>query len=490
MAKKKSLKQKAASGMIWTTIQKFSKTGIQFVAGIVLARLLTPFDYGCIGMLAIFMALAEQFIDGGFGAALIQKKKPTEEDYSTIFYWNLCLAIVMYVLLYCSAPAIARFYKIPLLCDVLRVQGIILFIYALNIVQKSILRKQLKFKILAIVRIITSIIALIVTISVAFLGFGVWALVIQNLIGAVIPMIAFWIYTKWRPRFLFSRKSFKELFGFGFFMFLTHLINRFGTQLQGLLIGRLYDPTTLGFYSKAQNTERLASHSISDVMASVTYPLYAEVQDDMPRMHNMIKRLSSTVFYITCPILAILLLTAKPLFIILYSERWAQSIPYFQVLCIAGMGICLSAVNTQPIAAIGKSKVMFTWTVLKRIIGILVMVFGLLCFGMYGLLYGAVFNCWFAYFINIFLVSKYIGYNWTKQVADLLPIGLSVLIAGGISYVCGSLLGLNMYADGVVKLVIFLLLFMGWSHFFKPESYLYTKSIVTPILNKYKKKFK
>lgn len=476
--------------MIWTAIQKFSKVGIQFISGVVLARLLTPFDYGCIGMLAIFMVLAEQFIDGGFASALIQKKHPTQTDFSTIFHFNMALAVVMYLILYFSSPAISRFYNIPLLCDVLRVQGLILFIYALNLVQRAMLKKQLKFKVIAVTRVITSVIALVVTIVMAVLGFGVWALVAQYLISGFIPMVVFWGYTKWQPSWLFSWQSFKELFGFGFFMFLTHLINRFATQLQGLLIGRFYDPVTLGYFSKAQGTERLASHTISGVMTSVTYPLYAEVQDDLPRMGNMIKRLTSTIAYLTFPMLAILLLTAKPIFILLYSERWLESIPYFQVLCLAGMGICLSGVNTQPIAAIGKSKLMFTWTIIKRLIGIAVMVSGLLLFGMYGLLFGLVFNTWFAYAVNIGLVSKYIGYHWTRQIADLLPTAGATLVVGLFSYFIGNLLNMNLYADGALKLIIFVTLYMCWSHLFKPESYTYTKGILAPILAKYKRKFK
>ena len=476
--------------MIWTTIQKFSKMGIQFISGIVLARLLTPFDYGCIGMLTIFMVLAEQFIDGGFGSALIQKKKPSQTDYSTIFFWNLGLSVVMYLILYFSAPAISRFYDIPILCDVLRVQGIILFIYALNVIQRSMLKKQLKFKVIAIVRIYTSIIALAVTLTMAYYGFGVWALVTQNLIAAFIPMIAFWSYTKWYPKWCFSIKSFKELFSFGFFMFLTNLINRFAIQLQGLLIGRFYDPSTLGYYSKAQSTEKLASHTISGIMSSVTYPLYAEVQDDISRMHNMIKRLTSTIAYLTFPMLALLLLLAKPIYVILYSDRWLQSVPYFQVLCIAGMGNCLSAVNTQTIAAIGKSKAMFSWTVFKRIVGVLVMVLGLLLGGIYGLLYGLVFTNWFAYFINIFLVSKYIKYGWRKQLQDILPIAVAVLIAGVLSWLCGRLIGFGLYLDGLVRLIVFALLFLGWSHISQTEPYIYIKSTIMPILTKLGKKRK
>ena len=321
------------------------------------------------------------------------------------------------------------------------------------------------------------------------MGFGVWALVTQYLIGAAIPMIAFWVYTKWRPSWIFSWKSFKELFSFGIYMFFTHLLNSLSGQVQNLLIGRFYRADTLGYFSKAQSTEKLASHTISGVMTSVTYPLYVEAQDDMPALRNMIKRITTTIAYITFPLLAILLLVARPLFIILYSDRWIESIPYFQVLCISGLGACLTAVNTQPIAAIGKSKTMFVWTVVKRVLGVTAVVVGLLVFGMYGLLGGVIFNCWFSYFVNIWLVSKHIGYKWTQQLMDLFPISVTVLLAGIVSYLCGTILQLNMYADGVVKLIVFVMIYVCWSHFFKPDSYLYTKSIISPILAKYKKKF-
>lgn len=175
----KNLKKKAAAGMIWTALQKYSTMIIHFISGIILARLLTPFDYGCIGMLMIFMVLAEAFIDGGFGSALIQKKRPTQEDYSTIFWFNVGMSVLLYAVLYVSAPAIARFYDISLLCDVLRVQGVILFIYAFNVIQKNQLRKKLNFKVLSIVTVTTSISALIITILMAYHGFGVWALVTQ-----------------------------------------------------------------------------------------------------------------------------------------------------------------------------------------------------------------------------------------------------------------------------------------------------------------------
>ncbi|MBQ6072711.1 MAG: lipopolysaccharide biosynthesis protein [Bacteroidales bacterium] len=472
------MKQKAASGMVWTALQKYSTMFIHFISGIILARLLTPYDYGCIGMLAIFMALAEAFIDGGFGSALIQKKRPSQEDYSTIFWWNLGMSAMMYLILFISAPAIARFYNIPLLRDVLRVEGVILFIYAFNIVQRNQLRKQLNFKVLSIVTITTSIIALGVTIVMAYKGFGVWALVTQYLITAAIPAVVFWFFIKWRPIRVFSWKSFKELFGFGFYMFLTNLLNNFSVKIQGLLIGRLYNPATMGYYSKAHSTESLASQSISSVMTQVTYPLYAEAQNNLKQLGNMIRRLTMTIAFITFPLLFILLLLAKPLFILLYSERWLASVPYFQVLCVAGLGVSLTAVNTQAIAAIGKSKVMFVWTLIKRAIGIAAIVGGLFSWGMKGLLAGVIFSNWFSYLVNICLVSKHVGYHFLKQIRDLIPVTLASVIAAAVAYGVGYLLHLSMYPDGIVKLLVYVTVYLGWSLLFKPESYTYFLSSI------------
>lgn len=459
--------------MVWTAFQKYSRMGIQFISGIILARLLTPYDYGCIGMLSIFIVLADTFIDGGFGSALIQKKRPTQVDYSTIFWWNIGMAAFMYIILFVSAPAISRFYKIPLLCDVLRVEGLILFIYALNVIQRNQLKKKLNFKLLSIVSVGTAIIALSVTIIMAYHGFGVWSLVAQTLIGGAIPSLVFWFYVKWRPQWVFSWKSFRELFSFGFYMFLTHLLNSFGQQIQGLLIGKKYDPTTMGYYSKALGTESLASSSISSIMTQITYPLYAQVQDDKAALGNMIKRLTTSIAYITFPLMFILMLTAKPIFILLYSERWVASIPYFQVLCLAGLVSCLIAVNTQTIAAIGKSKTMFVWTVIKRTVGIAFVVIGLFTFGMKGLLAGVLLNTWFSFFVNIWLVSKHIGYKWTRQLVDLLPVGIASLIAALVSYGVGYLFNLSLYPDGIVKFFVYLIVYLGWSFIFKIEAYTY-----------------
>lgn len=465
--------------MVWTALQKYSKMIIRFISGIILARLLTPYDYGCIGMLAIFMMLAETFIDGGFGSALIQKKNPTQEDYSTIFFWNLGMAAVMYTILFFSAPAIAKFYDIPLLRDVLRVHGLILFIFAFNLVQRNQLKKNLNFKVLSIVTITTSIISLTVTVILAYKGFGVWALVAQYLLSGTIPAIVFWFYIGWRPKWVFSWKSFRELFSFGFYMFLTHFINELGSKFSQFLIGKLYSPATLGYFSKASGTESMASSSISSIMTQITYPLYAQVQDDKAVLGNMIKRLTTTIAYLTFPIMFLMMLVAKPLFLLLYSDRWLPSVPYFQVLCICGIAVCLQSVNLQSLAAIGKSKTMFLWTLIKRTLGSTLIIGGLLLWGMKGLLVGYVLYTWFCYFVNIGLVSKHIGYHWKQQILNLMPMGMACLVIGAACYFGVGLLHLDsIYLDGLLKGLLFVSLYLGWSLIFKPESFLYTLSII------------
>lgn len=490
MGDPKNLKQKAASGVIWSSIQKFAGMGISFVSGIILARLLTPYDYGCIGVLSVFMVLASTFIDGGFGSALIQKKQPTQLDYSTIFFWNIGMSALMYSILFFLAPIIARFYNIPLLSSVLRVQGVVLFINAFNLIQSNQLRKKMDFKAISIVTLATSVTSLGITIWMAYKGFGVWALVASNLISAAIPTIVFWLYLKWRPTWTFSKQSFKELFSFGFYMFLSTFINQLGQKISDLFIGKIYNPVTLGYFTKANSTENLASSSISSVMSQITYPLYAEAQDDKVLLANMIKRLTMTIAYLTFPVMFMLILIAKPVFLLLYSERWLASVPYFQVLCVCGIAICLQSVNMQAIAAIGKSKTMFWWTLLKRTLGSTLVIGGLFLSGMKGLLLGCVLYTWFCYSVNIGLVSKHIGYHWLQQLLHLMPMGIACVIISAICYFGAGFLHIeNIYIDGLAKGVLFVVLYMGWSMVFKPESYTYTISII-PFKFRFREKFK
>ena len=484
----KQLKDKAVTGVIWTFIQRFMSIFIQFISNIVLARLLTPDDYGCIGMLTIFMLLSATIIDGGFSSALIQKKRPTQEDYSTIFLWNLGLSIVIYLILFCFAPYIADFYHIDLLCPVLRVQGLVLIINACQTVQANQLNKQFKFKKISIVTLLSSVISLAVTILLAYKGYGVWALVVQNLLMAIIPTLVYWLTNKWIPSMVFSTKSFKELFDFGFFMFLTSLTSTLVNNVQGLLIGRFYNAAQMGYYSKAHRTEMLASTSISQVISQVSYPLYAELQDNKSMLTNTIKKLTLSVSFLTFPMMLLLTLLAEPIFILLYSAKWLSAVPYFQILCIAGLAICLQSVNSQAIAAIGKSKAMFIWSFIKQSIGLIFMLVGLYLYGIKGLLVGMVMKSWLIYIINASLVSNYIGYKLWRQLLDILPVLVVSLLSFTVSFFVSDLYETSMYIDASVKLMIFTATYISCAVLFKMESYQIFKNLISPYWCKIKRK--
>lgn len=480
-----NIRQKTLNGVVWSGIQRFGTMSITFVSNIVLARLLLPEDFGCIAMLMIFISLANTFIDGGFGSALIQKKNPTNEDYSTIFYWNIFLSFILYIILYVSAPLIADFYCIPLLTLVLRVQGIVLFFNALSIVQQNQLKKQLQFKKLSIVYIFSAIISLVVALVTAYNGWGIWSLVVQNISISVIHAILFWVANKWRPLFIFSWKSFKELFSFGGFMLVSSLFSTFSNEIQGLLVGRMFNPATLGLYNQAYRLEGSAATATSSIIDQVTYPVLASLQDDKTQLINALKRFIQIPAYICSLVMMILIVVAKPLIILLYSDKWIDCVPYFQILCIAGLAVCLQGSANNVIAAIGKSKVLLTWTIVKRSMTIILCLIGILVAGMDGLLWSCVLGAWGVYFINAYLVDKHVGYSFWKQIGLIMPSSIIAISIGLVVYYIGTLLSFGMYTTALIQVALCIILYFMISYMFKLQAFEYVYNVV---LNKLKKK--
>lgn len=473
-----STKQKAFTGVMWSSVQRFGVMAITFVSNIILARLLSPDDYGCIGMLMIFISLSASFIDGGFGSALIQKKEPTNEDYSTIFYWNIALSLVLYGVLFMCAPLIASFYRIPLLSDVLRVQGVVLIFNALSIIQQNQLRKKLLFKKLAIVNITSALVSLGVAIVMAYKGYGVWALVAQQISLSVINAIMFWIVGHWAPDRAFSWQSFKELFKFGGFMLLSHLFGTLSNEIQGLLVGRMFNPATMGLYTQAYRLEGSAATATSSIIDQVTYPVLASYQDDRPHFVSALKRFIQIPALVCSLVMMVMIVVAKPLIILLYSAKWVDSVPYFQILCTAGLAVCLQGSANNAIAAVGKSKVFFTWTIIKRTLTIVLCVIGILVGGMYGLLWSCVAGAWSVYLINAYLVSKHVGYAFKRQILDILPFILMACIIGVGVYLLGSLLTWHMYVVALVESVLCVLLYWLAASIFHIEAYNYLIDLV------------
>ena len=414
------LKQKTISGILWSGVQKFGSLAISFIANIVLARLLTPDDFGCIGMLAIFIVLSQTFIDGGFGAALVQKKNPTEEDYSTIFYWNIIVAVLLYALLFVTAPLIADFYRIPLLTDILRVQGISLIISSLYIIQSNRLVKQLNFKTLSIVTIIATLAGTFIAIIMAYRGWGVWSLVAKEMITVLVTVVLLWYLCKWRPLLRFSFVSLKSLFSFGSMILLASLINRLYENIQGLIIGRAFSAKDLGYYTQAKKIEEIPVTSFSDMITQVTFPVYASIADKKDEVKRILRKNIKVINYISFGVMSLLIVIATPLFLFIFSEKWLESVPLFQILCISGMIIPLNNANVQLLKALGKGKMFLRLQFVKRTIGIIVIAISIK-WGLIAMMWAITLSNYLSYILNVYCTKKALRYTFMEQLGDILP---------------------------------------------------------------------
>lgn len=386
-----SLKHTVLSGMVWNAIERFGASLFLFISNLVLARLLSPDDFGCIAMLLVFISVSDAIIDGGFGSALIQKKNTTATDYSTVFYWNLLLSFILYAVLYLCAPAIAGFYNIPLLDNVLKVQGIVLIINALVLIQQNILKKQIAFKKIAKINLTAIVAGTGMGILLAFLGCGIWSLVVKSLATGMVQCGIYWLGNKWRPEWVFSWKSFTGLFRYGSFMFLNSIANSLYYSALSLIIGRCFSSVELGYYSQANKLQDVPRNSISSVVTNVTFPVFSNIQEDRAKLRNAFSKCIRSVAFIQFPIIMVLIITARPLVAVLFTDKWLPMVPYFQILAFAGLSSTLFEVHTNVIKSLGKSREVFILEFLLRIMGLTVVAISIR-FGMIGLLAGYAFS--------------------------------------------------------------------------------------------------
>lgn len=474
----KSLKEKTVSGMIWTSFGKFGSMFIAFIANLILARLLSPNDFGCVGMLAIFIAISQTFIEGGFGSALIQKKKPEHIEYTTIFYWNLFISVLFVFGIYFLAPSVARFYKIPLLEDVLRVQSLVLVINAFSVIPVNILVKQLQFKALNIRNVIAALSGMIVAIIMAFNGFGVWSLVYNNLMISAVNVILLWTITSWRPTFEFSWGAMKGLFNFGGLILCSNLVETLYTNIQGLIIGRVFSAKDLGFYTQAKKLEEVPNSGFSSIVNTVTFPIYSELQDDKQKMRYGVHRSLVSITYLSIPLMIILIVIAEPLFTLLFTAKWLPSVPYFQILCVFGILWCVNTINTNLVKALGHGKIYFSIQFLKRFIGIF-MIFVGVQFGMHEMLWAYTLTGYLSFFINAYFAGKLIQYGIWMQIKAIGPVLLLSAVAGGITcLVFKWIIVNNLVLQLLFPVSMFFGIYVSSSFFFKIEGFEIFKEIL------------
>ena len=485
-----SLKAKTLSGVIWKFGERVSAQAVNFIVSIILARLLLPEDYGIIALVTVFITICNKIVVSGFATSLIQKKDADNLDFSTVFYFSLAVAVVLYTGLFFSAPFIADFYSAEsdpqLFIQVIRVMGLNLFIIAVNSVQQAYVSRTMQFRKFFFSTIIGTVVSAVAGIGMAYGGYGVWALVAQNIILAVVNGIVLWFMVKWRPELKFSFKRLKTLYSYGWKIFVASMIKILYNDLRSLVIGKVYTAADLAFYNKAQSFPQLIDTNVEGTIDSVLFPAISKKQSSVDDMRAMLRRAIKTTSYVLMPLLAGLSAVAKPFIIILLTDKWAESIPLMQILSFSFMFAPIELENLQAIKAIGRSDVALKVEIIKKVAGVIILIVSI-PFGVTAIAVGMVISTTLSAIINAIPNKKLLGYTFKMQLADILPGLLLSLVMFGVVYPI-SLLDLNVFVMLIVQVAVGAIIYISLSVIFKVESFKYILGIVKGFLKRGKKK--
>ncbi|WP_372643237.1 lipopolysaccharide biosynthesis protein [Ancylomarina sp.] len=471
-----SLKEKTVNGLFWSFFDSFGKQFISFFIGIILARLLEPSVYGILGMIVVFIAISGVFISSGFGSALIRKTNLTDTDCNTTFYFNIGVAIFFYFLLFFTSPFIATFYREPSLTLIIRVLGIVLLINAASIVQQSLLIKRIDFKTQSKISIIRTIISGGVGIIMAYRGFGVWSLVVQQLTGGFIGTTLLWYYNKWKPKWEFSIQSFKDLFGFGSKLLISALIDTIYNNLYYLIIGKFFSAAQLGFFTRAQGYSNLFSSNLTRVIERVSYPVLSSIQENPRALRSGYRKIIKSSMLISFAAMMGLAACSESLVIILIGEKWAPCVPYLQLLCFSQMLYPLHAINLNILKVKGRSDLFLKLEIIKKCISIPVIIVGIYL-GIKAMLIAMIVNGCIAYLLNSYYTASLIQYSTISQLKDITPSFL-VGVATCLAMWSVELLMLSLVQQFIVQLLVGGILLIFILEIFKLHEYLEIKSIL------------
>lgn len=456
-----NIKEKTISGMKWTALEQCCTYIISFGIGIILARLLTPADYGTIGVLSIFMAVSGTFIDSGFGQALIRKMDCKDKDYSTIMYFNLAVSIVCYLILFACSPFIASFFKMPILSSIVKVYCLILVINALGMVPRTRLTKNLEFKAIAKINVFSTIFSGIIGVTLAYAGWGVWALVWQAVLSGIFSNLVLWIVSKWRPVKVFSIESFKEMFGFGSKLLASGIIWQIYSNLTPIIIGKFFSAKDLGIYSRGANIAQMPANIIFGVISKVSYPIFATLQDNMERLTGIYRKYIKFSSMLIIFALLLLAALAKPVVLILLTEKWAACIIFLQLFALTVMTDHIDKLNLNLLTVVGRSDLILKLEVYKRCISLSIL-FASIPFGVIGICVSRMIYAQIALMLNTYYTGKLFDLGYWKQLKDISP----YIIFGAISAtpaflmtyttisnwaacILGALIALVMYASSL-----------------------------------------
>ena len=483
MSNDNNLKNKTRKGVFWSTFNTFFNQGITFLFGIILARLLTPNDYGTIGILTIFITVISIFVDSGFSVALIRKEEKKPEDYDTQFYFNIGVGFVCYWALFFIAPCIASYYEMPILCPLLRVLAIKIIIQSFGIVQTALYSINLDFKTPAIIAIIANVCTGVVGIYMAYVGFGVWSLVAQQLLSQLIVVGAYWILSKWRPQLRFSQESFRYLFGFGSKILGTSLIQTVYNNIYPLVIGGKFGAGDLGLYSRANHFAQLPSENMSMVLNRVSFPVLSSVNKDRERVVSLYTRMLKLTAFIVFPLMIFLAAISYPLIELLLGHKWIASAPMLQILCMALMWQPISAINQSILKVLNRPDLLLKMEFIKRPLGICIIIVSLY-FGMIGVCVGTVLIFLLAFVVDNICASIAMGVSKLSQFRQLLSSIVMSVCMGAIIFALNF-----VFADNNLKLlfssILFLTMFLVISKIFFKDTFeeLYNFMILKKSIN-------
>ncbi len=477
-----SLRHKTIHGVGWSFIDNISSSGITFLVGLVLARLLTPEEYGVMAMIAIFIAISNSIIDSGFSNALIRKTRIERVDYNTVFYFNLTVSVLIYVILYLAAPAISIFFKESVLLEVIRVIGWVLIINALAIIPRTQFVRNVDFKTQTKVSLVSSISSGVIGIGMALGGMGVWSLVGQQLSRQFLNTLFLWIYSKWHPVWEFSTKSFKELFGFGSKLLFSGLLDTIYKNIYYIVIGRFYTSAQLGQYTRAEQFNMIFSSNLTSVVQRVSYPVLSSIQEESERLREAYRKVIKITMLITFACMLGLAAVAKPLILILIGEKWLPAIYFLQIICFSGMLYPLHAINLNILQVKGRSDLFLKLEIIKKIIAVGPIVVGI-AYGIEYMLWGSVAISFIAYFLNSYYSAGLIDYPTIDQLKDILPTFLTSLTVAFIMW-CVSLLDWSVYLLLPTQLVLGILLAFFIYEKIKLPEYLELKQLGISLLKR------
>lgn len=480
-----SLKSRTVSGVGWSAADAFFGQGVTFLVGLVLARILSPSEYGLIGIVTIFTTVLSGIVDSGFSNALIRKVDASESDYSTMFITNMSMSLLLYLLLFIAAPSIAVFFSRPELTGITRVLGLILIIQSFSLVQNTILTKRIDFKTKTKASVVSASVSGVIGITMALAGYGVWALVGQLLSRQVLYTVLLWVFNRWRPRTGFSPASFRYMWGFGWKLMVSGLLNNIWNQLYQVTVGKFYSPETLGQYSRSNEYANIFSQNFTSIVQRVTYPALAEVQNDKARMVSAYRKVIKTTMFVTAVCMISMAAVAEPLIYCMIGSQWQQAAAFLPLICISLSLYPLHAINLNMLQVQGRSDIFLVLEIFKKILAV-----GPICLGIFvsihWMLIGSIVTGILSFFLNSYYSGRELGYSSWRQLRDVAP---SYVVATVVAFSVYFLkyLPMSEYVILPLQIVTGAVVFFAVCKVSKIEEYAELRGIAAPYMNKFLK---